>query len=255
MVFEESFFGNLEEEHLVQQLEQFVSMLRKEKEQANLNIQEKLKDAKTRSLMTKYQMLFIKIEIYVTILVQIIFGRQKQNKLSSFLAIKQFNKDAFSKTVIIPGILFQKTISLFALTESLFSKRKLFDQIFAVTTLKFLVKVAQLNMDIQKNTQAVLANSISKKEGTECSFPLFVKTQNSNFHKSSKISDHNLETEIAEDRCQCNQDLLVRNKYLKARLLQTEKIGLVFTEELDAMMSLFIKKNENEIIRKGRLEY
>ena len=104
-------------------------------------------------------------------------------------------------------------------------------------------------MDIQKNTQAVLANSISKKEGTECSFPLFVKTQNSNFHKSSKISDHNLETEIAEDRCQCNQDLLVRNKYLKARLLQTEKIGLVFTEELDAMMSLFIKKNENEIIR------
>lgn len=249
-LFEESCIEDLDEEHLVQQLEQWVSKLQDEKEQVQLSIAEKLKDAKTRSLMTKYQMLFVKIEIYVTTFVQIIAERQKRHKLAAMMAIKQRAKDNVHKARIASELFLQKSVKFFSLVERILVQKKRISQIFAIMNFKFSLKVMQLKQDIEKSTHNVYSNAKLDKIGEESNSALFSKTQNSNFRKNSSISVLNFETQIDEERSRNVHEAVTRNRYLKMRLQQTEEIGLGFIEELDTMMSLFIKKNEKHIIRK-----
>jgi hypothetical protein len=249
-LFEESCIEDLDEEHLIHQLEQYVSKLQEEKEQANLATSEKLKEAKTRSLMTKYQMLFIKIEIYVTTFVHIIAERQKRLKLAGMLAIKHHAKTNAHKIKLVPELFLRKSVKAFSTLETLFVRKMRYNQIFVIMSFKFLIRVSQVKQDIEKSTHKVIANSKLSKNAEVSNSALFAKTQNSNFRKNSSGSMLNLDTQGDEPRAKKNREAVSRNQYLRMRLRHTEEIGMAFVEELDTMMSLFIKKNEKQITKK-----
>ena len=137
------------------------------------------------------------------------------------------------------------------LLENICKERRQFNASFAFMSLKFSTKIIQLKQDIEKSSNSVFANGNKGLIFEAYSSSLFGKTQTSNFKKNTSHSSMLcFETNKPANKKSSSKDPFARNEYLKLRLKQTEETGLSFIEELDTMMSLFIKKNEKLIYKK-----
>lgn len=82
----------LDKPALKARLELVYMTVKRKREDEIEGYENRLKEYKTNSVMTKYQMIFTKIEVYIARLVNILYLREKRLKLLSFLNMKIYTK-------------------------------------------------------------------------------------------------------------------------------------------------------------------